>query len=125
MSLKHNIFIPYDMANNFIKKDLDLYFIIKLYDIADYNNLTKKYDYIKYKSYSELANRLNINISTFKRKLNTEAHKYYYTIDTNANIINLKMNDKGFFKVCRADIDTIYQNEELQDKLATKLYLYT
>lgn len=120
--LKNNIFIPYtfDLLKS---KSINYYYISILYDIADYNEETKCFDTIKYNSLNDLALKAKINITTLRRLLNNIEYSYYFTHDNVNRTIKLKTGIP-FIKLSRAELDIIYKCEELQNKLALKMYLY-
>lgn len=120
---KNNIFIPFtfDLLKN---KSINYYYISLLYDIADYNINTNHYDNIKYTSLNDLALKTNINITTLRRILNNADYNYYFTHDKINKIIYLNTGTTPFIKLNREELNIIYNDKELQNKLALKIYIY-
>lgn len=71
---------------------INYYVLFLLYDLAEYNKITKCYDTIKYKSLSELAKKLDISESTLKRILKNTDYDNFIKADKANKTIYLLNN---------------------------------
>lgn len=69
-------------------------FLFALWDRAEYNPIRRRYDIIKYRTITELANDLKFPISTVRKYLNDERYKDFFSIDKKEKLITLNNNAK-------------------------------
>lgn len=103
--------------------DIKYIYLFQLYQNAEYNKETKRYDTIRYNNQQRLAEMLNTSSSTVKRLLNDERYKDFFTVDKSNKIIYLLNDIKGKPFVC-LDRYEIYFLCNRADNLLCKYLLY-
>lgn len=64
-----------------MSKNINYNYLISLYDIAQYNTKSKRYDTINYTSIKALAETLNISNKTLKNILDNAEYNIFISID--------------------------------------------
>ena len=105
---------------------IDYLYLFAFYDLAEYNEESKVFDTVRYKSVRELAERLNISTSTVNRILDNPAYKDFLDIDKKAKTITIKNSfAKGtkdpFVRLTSVEVDLI---KEIGDILFAKYLIY-
>jgi hypothetical protein len=106
-------------------------YILRLYQIAEYNKRTKLYDTISYKTQSELAKRLQVSDKTLARLLVNTEYAEIFTVDKKAKRITLLNNyrssaereNKSFVRVNAACIDRLLAAYETLGEPNTDLFI--
>lgn len=80
----NNYFIPFDMSKN-----INYNYLISLYDMAQYNTKSKRYDTINYTSIKALAETLNISHKTLNNILDNAEYNIFITVDKQNKIITI------------------------------------
>ena len=70
-------------------KQIDLYLLFSLYDLAEFNPNKKVFDTVRYSSQSNLALQLGISLSQLKRIISNNAYSSYFQVDTKEKTITL------------------------------------
>lgn len=120
----NNYFIPFDMSKN-----INYNYLISLYDMAQYNTKSKRYDTINYTSIKALAETLNISHKTLNNILDNAEYNIFITVDKQNKIITI---NNGINKDINNKIIpfVILTNQEIQllkkyaDNLFYKYFIY-
>lgn len=116
--MKRKYYMHYDENSK-----INYVYLLKLYQIAKYNNASKLYDEICYTSIDNLANLIDMKRSTLYLFLNGD-NKDYVIIDKKNKVITLKVdirNSKKFIELEDKHIKFIIDNN---DKLLAKYLIY-
>lgn len=113
-------------------KQIDLYLLFSLYDLAEFNPNKKVFDTVRYSSQSNLALQLGISLSQLKRIISNNAYSSYFQVDTKEKTITL-YNDfrnsnsqkeiKPFVSLSADEIRVLRENEK-NNELLPKYYVY-
>ena len=107
--------------------DVNYLHLFSLYDLADYNPVTKAYDTINYTSIPKLAALLPYSNSTLNRILVNDEYKDFLTIDKDKRVITLNSsvikgsNNNCFVRLTNKEIAYLRQ---AKDNLLCKYYIY-
>lgn len=120
----NNYFIPFDMSKN-----INYNYLISLYDMAQYNTKSQRYDTINYTSIKALAETLNISHKTLNNILDNAEYNIFITVDKQNKIITI---NNGINKDINNKIIpfVILTNQEIQllkkyaDNLFYKYFIY-
>ena len=120
----NNYFIPFDMSKN-----INYNYLISLYDIAQYNTKSQRYDTINYTSIKALAETLNISHKTLNNILDNAEYNLFISVDKQNKIITI---NNGINKDINNKIIpfVILTNQEIQllkkyaDNLFYKYFIY-
>ena len=109
------------------KASVNYLHLFSLYDLADYNPISKAYDTINYTSITKLAELLPFSASTLDRILKSKEYKYFIDIDKDNKLITLNCsvikgsNNNCFVRL--TDKEVSYLRKE-GDNLLCKYYIY-
>ena len=113
-------------------KQIDLYLLFSLYDLAEFNPNKKVFDTVRYSSQSNLALQLGISLSQLKRIISNNAYSSYFQVDTKEKTITL-YNDfrnsnsqkeiKPFVSLSADEIRVLRENKK-NNELLPKYYVY-
>lgn len=113
-------------------KQIDLYLLFSLYDLAEYNPDKKVFDTVRYSSQSNLALQLGISLSQLKRIISNNAYSSYFQVDTKEKTITLyndfrnsnsQKENKPFVSLSADEIRVLRENEK-NNELLPKYYVY-
>ena len=96
-------YLPFDLSKN-----VNYNYIFSLYSIAEFDTETKRYNYIKFKTKKEIAERLNISDKTLNKIITDDDYKLFLTFDKENKTIYLN-ND--FKKNKNIPFVILYDNE--------------
>ena len=105
------------------KADIKYIYLFQLYENAEFNTETKRYDTVRYNNNNALAEMLKISSSTAKRLLNDERYKEFFTVDKDTKTIHLLNDIKGKPFVC-LDRHEVYFLCNRADNLLCKYLIY-
>ena len=123
-----NIYIYYQTD-----ADINYLYLLYFYNIAEYNQLTNRYDIIHYSSLRQLTERLNsgfdkqrISLSTVKRILSNQLYIYYIKNNYESKIIMINsdvhsMQKQSFVRL--TDIEASFLMHH-NDELLCKYFIY-
>ena len=113
-------------------KQIDIYLLFSLYDLAEFNPNKKVFDTVRFSSQSNLALQLGISLSQLKRIISNNAYSSYFQVDTKEKTITL-YNDfrnsnsqkeiKPFVSLSADEIRVLRENEK-NNELLPKYYVY-
>lgn len=113
-------------------KQIDLYLLFSLYDLAEFNPNKKVFDTVRYSSQSNLALQLGISLSQLKRIISNNAYSSYFQVDTKEKTITLyndfrisnsQKENKPFVSLSAEEIRVLRENEK-NNELLPKYYVY-
>lgn len=113
-------------------KQIDLYLLFSLYDLAEFNPDKKVFDTVRYTSQSNLALQLGISLSQLKRIFSNNAYSSYFQVDTKEKTITLyndfrnsnsQKENKPFVSLSADEIRVLRENEK-NNELLPKYYVY-
>lgn len=104
--------------------DVNYLFLFSLWDIAEYNQETKRFDTVRYTNLTELAARLNVSAATLSRYLSGTSYNAFFTLDRKNKAITL-LNDVKELKpfVMLTDKQVSFLKKQ-KDKLLCKYFVY-
>ena len=107
---------------------VDYLLLLSLYNLAQYNEETKTFTTIKYKSVKELSNNLNVSPATITRMFSNTDYTYFLQIDKHSKTI-LLLNDftqsaitSPFVVLTDKEVKLC---QEIADNLFIKYLIYT
>lgn len=113
-------------------KQIDLYLLFSLYDLAEFNPDKKVFNTVRYSSQSNLALQLGISLSQLKRIISNNAYSSYFQVDTKEKTITLyndfrnsnsQKENKPFVSLSADEIRVLRENEK-NNELLPKYYVY-
>lgn len=109
------------------KADVNYLHLLAIYNLAQYNPITKAFDTITYNSIAQLSLSLPFSTATLNRILANDEYKHFLSIDKKNRTIKLNCsvikgsNNNCFVRLTEKEVALL---QEQQDNLLCKYYIY-